>query len=103
MPEAGVANGAVAAAGLAGARPHAESTDDTGAGTDVDAAGDSMAAAGPPAGTGAPVGVEAAGVSRLVGAFGFGSELAELLPPATATIWQSMPMVLWIAWRRFSE
>ncbi len=47
---------------------------------------------------------ELAGVSGLAGAFGFGSELAELLvPPATAVIWQSMPTVLWIACRRFSE
>ena len=45
----------------------------------------------------------AAGVSGLAGAFGFGSELAGLLlPPATARIWQSMPIVLWIACRRFS-
>ena len=44
-----------------------------------------------------------AGVSGLAGAFGFGSELAGLLlPPATARIWQSMPIVLWIACRRFS-
>ena len=47
--------------------------------------------------------VEVAGTSRLVRAFGFGSELADLPAPATAVIWQSMPIVLWMAWRRFSE
>jgi hypothetical protein len=42
--------------------------------------------------------VVVAGMSRLVGAFGFGSELAALLNPlAVAVIWQSMPIVLWMA------
>jgi hypothetical protein len=44
-----------------------------------------------------------AGTTGLAGTFGFGSELAWLAPPATALIWQSMPTVLWIAWRRLSE
>jgi hypothetical protein len=103
--------GSGVAAGALGARPHAESTAETGAvagAVPSDAEVKVAEATGAEATFSEDAGAEAtgdsaAGASRLVGAFGFGSELAELLPPATATIWQSMPMVLWIAWRRFSE
>lgn len=84
------AGGAVAASGLsasraawlcaAGASPHAVST-----------AEDAVGEAPPPAGG-----------AGSAGAFGFGSELPELLPPTIDVIWQSMPIVLWMAWRRFS-
>jgi hypothetical protein len=68
-------------------------------------AGAGSGSAGPPEVCARPqsASVVVAGMSRLVGAFGFGSELAELPAPATAVIWQSMPIVLWMAWRRFSE
>lgn len=70
------------AAGLcaAGASPQAVSTAD-----------EAMEGAPPPAGG-----------AGSAGAFGFGSELPELLPPTIDVIWQSMPIVLWMAWRRFS-
>jgi hypothetical protein len=97
-PAAGAGTWATAEAeSVARVRTGLSAGDETGAGAWAGGMATLPAGASPQA-----MSAELGGVSGLTGAFGFGSELAELLaPPATAVIWQSMPTVLWIACRRF--